>query len=68
MDERDAFRLTFCEEANDIQIDQTDFVQVERDVRSSGLYLRFQFFDMLPPHAANQPQCHRLSIRIFLDS
>jgi hypothetical protein len=55
MDERDAFRLTRCEEANDIQVDETDFVQVERDVRSSGLYLRFQFFDMLPPHAANKP-------------
>ena len=55
MDEGDAFRLTCCEEANDIQVDETDFVQVERDIRSSGLYLRFQFFYMLPPHAANQP-------------
>jgi len=55
MDDGDAFRLTGCEEANDIQVDETDFVQVERDVRSSGLYLRFQFFYMLPPHAANQP-------------
>ena len=41
MDDGDAFRLTGCEEANDIQVDETDFVQVERDVRSSGLYLRF---------------------------
>ena len=55
MDERDAFRLTFCEEANDIQIDQAYFVQVERDARPPGLYLSFQFFYMLPPHAANQP-------------
>ena len=54
-DDGDAFRLTCCEEANDIQVDETDFVQVERDVRSSGLYLRFQFFEMLPPHAANKP-------------
>jgi hypothetical protein len=43
MDEGDAFCLTSCEEANDIQADYTDFVQVERDVRPSGLYLRFQF-------------------------
>jgi hypothetical protein len=55
MDEGDAFRLTCCEEANDIQVDETDFVQVERDARPPGLYLRFQFFDMLPPHAANKP-------------
>ncbi|MDX6528135.1 MAG: hypothetical protein QOH41_425 [Blastocatellia bacterium] len=55
MDEGDAFRLTCCEEANDIQVDETDFVQVERDARASGIYLRFQFFDMLPLHAANQP-------------
>ena len=55
MDEGDAFRLTCCQKANDIQVDETDFVQVERDVRSSGLYLRFQFFYMLPPHAANKP-------------
>ena len=68
MDEGDAFCLTCCEEANDIQIDQADFVQVERDARASGLYLRFQFFDMLPAHAANKPQCRRLSIRIFFDS
>ena len=55
MDEGDAFGLTGCEEANDIQVDETHFVQVERDARPSGLYLRFQFFYMLPPHAANQP-------------
>jgi len=67
MDERDAFRLTFCEEANDIQVDQTDFVQVERDPRPQGLYLSFQFFYMLPPHAANQPYRRPLSIRIFFD-
>src|SRR5882724_7412491 len=67
MDERDALRLTFCEEANDIQIDQGYFVQVERDTRPPGLYLSFQFFYMLPPHAANQPEGCRLSIRIFLD-
>ena len=68
MDEGDAFGLTCCQKANDIQVDETDFVQVERDVRSSGLYLSFQFLYMLPPHAANQPQRRRLSIRIFLDS
>ena len=55
MDERDAFRLTFCEEANDIHVDQTNFVQVERDSRPPGLYLSFQFIYMLPSHAANQP-------------
>ena len=55
MDDGDAFRLTCCEEANDSQVDETDFVQVERDARPSGLYLRFQFFYMLSPHAANQP-------------
>jgi hypothetical protein len=55
MDERDAFRLTGCEEANDIQVDQTDFVQVERDACPSGRYLSFQFLDMLSPQAANQP-------------
>jgi hypothetical protein len=53
MDERDAFRLTFCEEANDIQIDQAYFVQVERDARPPGRYLSFQFFYMLSLHAAN---------------
>jgi hypothetical protein len=67
MDEGDAFRLTSCEEANDIQADYADFVQVERDVRPSGLYLRFQFYNMLPLHAANQPYRRPLSIRIFLD-
>jgi len=55
MNEGDALCLTCCEETNDIQVDQAYFVQVERDVRPSGLYLRFQFFYMLPPHAANQP-------------
>ncbi|MDX6405795.1 MAG: hypothetical protein QOH70_3250 [Blastocatellia bacterium] len=55
MDEGDPLYLTCCEEANDIQVDQTHFVQVERDARPPGLYLRFQFFDMLQPHAANQP-------------
>ena len=55
MDERDTFCLTFGEEMNDIQIDQADFVQVERDARPTGLYLSFQFFNMLAPHAANQP-------------
>jgi len=55
MDDGDAFRLTGCEEANDIEVDETDFVQVERDVRSSGLYLRFQLLYMLSSHAANQP-------------
>jgi hypothetical protein len=54
-DDGDAFRLTGCEEANDIQVDETDFVQVERDVRSSGLYLRFQLLYVLSSHAANQP-------------
>ena len=44
MDEGDAFCLTACEEANDVQIDQTYVVQVERDARASGLYLRFQLF------------------------
>ena len=68
MDEGDAFCLTCCEEANDIQIDQADFVQVERDARPSGLYLRFQFVYMLPLHTANQPYGRPLSIRIFLDS
>ena len=62
MDERDAFRLTFCEEANDIQVDQTDFIQVESHARPHGRYLSFQFFYMLPPHAANQPKRRRLSI------
>ena len=38
MDEGDAFGLTCCEEANDIQVDQTDFVQVERDARPAGLF------------------------------
>ena len=55
MDEGDAFCLTGCEEANDIQVDQAYFVQVERDARPPGLYLSFQFFYMLPSHAANQP-------------
>ena len=55
MDDGDAFRLTCCEEANDIQVNQAYFVQVERDARPPSLYLRFQFFYMLPPHAANQP-------------
>jgi len=55
MDERDAFHLTSCEEANDIQVDQTDFVQVERHAPSCGLHLSFQFFYMLPPQTANQP-------------
>ena len=53
MDEGDTFCLTCCEEANDIQVDQAYFVQVERDARPSGLYLRFQFYNMLPLHAAN---------------
>jgi hypothetical protein len=48
MDEEDALCLTCCEEANDVQVDQADFVQIERDARPSGLYLPFQFFDMLP--------------------
>src|SRR5882724_11394195 len=48
MDEGDAFCLTCCGEANDIQIGQAYFVQVERDARHCGLYLRFQFFYMLP--------------------
>jgi len=68
MDQRDAFGLTGCEEANDIQVDQAHFIQVERDARPSGLYLRFQFFYTLPLHAANQPYRRRLSIRIFFDS
>ena len=55
MDEGDAFCSTGCEEANDIQVDQPYFVQVERDTCSPGLYLSFQFIYMLPPHAANQP-------------
>ena len=68
MDEGDAFSLTCCEEANDIQVDEADFVQVERDARPSGPYLRFQFFDALPLNAANQPYRRPLSIRIFVDS
>ena len=48
MDQGDAFRLTSCEEANDIQVDQAYFVQVEYDARASGLYLRFQLFYTLP--------------------
>ena len=68
MDDGDAFRLTCCEEANDIQVDETDFVQVERDARPPGLYLRFQFFYMLPPHSANKSYRRPLSIRIFFDS
>src|SRR5712691_9900914 len=67
MDERDAFCLTCCEEANDIQVDQTYFVQVERDARPSGLYLRFQFFYTFPLHAANEPNRRPLFIRMFLD-
>ena len=67
MDDGDAFCLTCCEEANDIQVDQAYFVQVERDARPPGLYLRFQFFYMFPPHSANQPDRRPLSIRIFLD-
>jgi len=67
MDEGDAFCLTCCEEANDIEVDETDFVQVERDARPSGLYLRLQFFYMLPLHSANKSYRRRLSIRIFLD-
>jgi len=55
MDDRDAFGFTCCEEANDIQIDQAHFVQVELDARPPGLYLRFHFFYMLPSHAADQP-------------
>src|SRR5712675_506697 len=55
MDNGDAFCFTCCEEANDIQVDQAYFVQVERDARPPDLYLRFQFFYMLPSHAANQP-------------
>ena len=55
MDEGDAFRLTGCEEANDVQIHQAYFVQVERHAPSCGLHLSFQFFYMLPPHTANQP-------------
>src|ERR1700682_5846411 len=64
MDEGDAFCLTCREEANDIKGDEADCVQAGRDPRPPGLYLRFQFFYMLPPHAANQPYRRRLSIRI----
>jgi hypothetical protein len=53
MKERDAFDLTCCQKANALKVDQAYFVQVERDARAFGLYLRFQFFYMLPPHAAN---------------
>jgi hypothetical protein len=53
MNQRDAFDLTGCQKANALQVDQTYFVQVERDARASSLYLRLQFFYMLPPHAAN---------------
>jgi hypothetical protein len=67
MDEGDAFCLTSCEEANDIQIDQTYVIQVERDAPPSGLYLRFQFYNMLQLHAANQPYRRAGSIRSFLD-
>ena len=67
MDKGDAFCLACCEEANDIQVDQAYFVQVQRDARPSGLYLRFQFFYMLPPHAANKSYRRTGSIRMFLD-
>jgi hypothetical protein len=67
MHEGDAFSVTCSEEANDIQVHQADLVQVERDVRPSGFYLRFQFFYMLPPHAADQPYGRPLFIRIFLN-
>jgi len=53
MKERDAFDLTGCQKANALKVDQTYFVQVERDARASGLYLRFQFFYILPPHPAD---------------
>jgi hypothetical protein len=68
MGEGDAFCLTGCEEANYIQVDQTHFVQVERNARPSCLYLRFQFFYMLPPYSANKSYRRPLSIRIFFDS
>ena len=67
MHEGDAFCLTGCEEANDIQVDQADFIQVERDARASRPYLRFQFFYTLPLHAANESYRRPLSIRVFLD-
>jgi len=53
MNERDAFDLTCCQKANALQVNQAYFVQVERDACASSLYLRFQFFYMLSPHAAN---------------
>ena len=53
MDQEDAFCLTCCEETNDIQVDQTEFAQVERDASAPSLHLRFQFFYMLPPQATN---------------
>jgi len=53
MDDGDTFCFAGCEEANDIQVDQAYFVQVKRDACASGLYLRFQFFYMLLPQAAN---------------
>jgi len=53
MNERDAFDSTGCQKANALKVDQAYFIQVERDARASALYLRFQFFYMLPPHAAN---------------
>ena len=68
MDEGDSLGLTCCQKANDFQVDQADFVQVERDARPPGLYLRFQFFYMLPPHSANKAYRRPLSIRIFVDS
>jgi hypothetical protein len=68
MDEGHALCLTGCEEANYIQVDQTHFVQVQRDIRPSVLYLRFQFFYMLPPYSANKSYRRPLSIRIFVDS
>ena len=67
MDEGDTFCLTCGEEANDIQIDQTDVVQVECDTGRSGLYLRCQLLYVLPLNATNQSYRGRLSIRILLD-
>ena len=68
MDKSNAFRLTFCEEANDIQVDQTDFIQVESHARPHGRYLSFQFFNMLTAHAANEQYRRPLAIPVFLDS
>ena len=43
MKELDAFFLTNPEKAHYIHIHETHFGQVQRDLRSAALHLRFQF-------------------------